>query len=127
MCRIQHSVIKKKGGGNTRKNIINGTDLCLFSLNENAGRLLRSLRCQLGISGEELGGIIGLSQQQVSRYERGESELTLGQLQRFSEALNMSIWEFVGKLYLIFYLDKENNTGEVYASDMYTAKNGGGL
>lgn len=57
------------------------------------------------MSGEELAFYVGLSQQQISRYERAESEMTLGQLQMFSEALGMSIWKFMDILRLL--LDPE--------------------
>lgn len=88
------------------------SDESLSFLNENAGSLIKILRIRARLSGEELGEIIGLSQQQVSRYERGISELTLSQLQKFAAVFDMSIWEFMDRLYFIFYMENENNTGD---------------
>ncbi|EJD6039923.1 MAG TPA: XRE family transcriptional regulator [Morganella sp. (in: Bacteria)] len=76
-----------------------------LTLQECVGILLRKLRIEKGLSGEELAFYVGLSQQQISRYERAESEMTLGQLQMFSEALGMSIWKFMDILRLL--LDSE--------------------
>lgn len=103
-----------------RKELMNGkkkraderSDKSLSFLNENAGNLIKILRTRARLSGEELGEIIGLSQQQVSRYERGISELTLNQLQKFGAVFDMSIWEFMDRLYFIFYMENENNTGD---------------
>lgn len=95
------------------------SDESLSFLNENAGSLIKMLRTRARLSGEELGEIIGLSQQQVSRYERGISELTLSQLQKFAAVFDMSIWEFMDRLYFIFYMENENNTGDKRAFGRY--------
>lgn len=84
-----------------------------LTLQECVGILLRKLRIEKGLSGEELAFYVGLSQQQISRYERAESEMTLGQLQMFSEALGMSIWKFMDILRLLLdsevYVNKKVN------------------
>ncbi len=95
------------------------SDESLSFLNENAGSLIKMLRTRARLSGEELGEIIGLSQQQVSRYERGISELTLSQLQKFAAVFDMSIWEFMDRLYFIFYMENESNTGDKRAFGRY--------
>lgn len=73
-----------------------------FSLYECIGLLIKKLRVSRGISGLELGEIMGVSQQQISRYERGKTEITLSQLQNISSAFNMTLWEFVEILHFIY-------------------------
>ncbi|MBT0318420.1 helix-turn-helix domain-containing protein [Morganella morganii] len=55
------------------------------------GSRIRSVRQSLKISGEELGSRVGLSQQQISRYESGQSMMTIGVLFLISEALNVPV------------------------------------
>ncbi|EQB9157411.1 helix-turn-helix domain-containing protein [Morganella morganii] len=86
--------------------------LSSLSLNENAGQLIKALRKSKKVSGEVLAGFLGISQQQVSRYERGETELTLEQIKKISGFFNISIWEFMDILYF-FYVKKHNELNEI--------------
>lgn len=72
-----------------------------FSLYKNAGILIRNLRRNRKLSGKNLGDILGISQQQVSRYEQGETELTLRQISRISAVFNMTVWDFINILYFM--------------------------
>ncbi|MFL9021120.1 helix-turn-helix domain-containing protein [Proteus mirabilis] len=54
------------------------------------------------MSGEVLAGFIGISQQQISRYERGEVDLTLDKIKTISSFFNITIWEFMELLYLFY-------------------------
>lgn len=74
-----------------------------FSVDTNAGHLIRKLRKKSGMSGKELGETIGLSQQQVSCYERGESEFTLEKLQKFAAVFEMNIWQFMREINYLFH------------------------
>ncbi|HDF2330308.1 TPA: helix-turn-helix transcriptional regulator [Morganella morganii] len=65
------------------------------SLYRMTGALIKELRVSRRMSGEILGGLLGISQQQISRYERGESKLTLNQINNISYVFNMSLWEFM--------------------------------
>lgn len=65
------------------------------SLNQGVGYLIRFLRRREKMSGEVLAGFLGISQQQISRYELETTELTLKQLCNISAVFNMSIWEFM--------------------------------
>ncbi|WP_025154722.1 helix-turn-helix domain-containing protein [Morganella morganii] len=78
-------------------------------LYKNAGVLIKELRTGRGMSGEILGGLVGISQQQISRYERGETRLTLDQVSKIAGALNISIWEFM-KMLEVFFYDNKNTT-----------------
>ncbi|MGJ5719048.1 helix-turn-helix domain-containing protein [Morganella sp. B601] len=71
-------------------------------LSQNAGELIRNLRTIKGISGKEFGHIVGLSQQQVSRYETGRGRLTLELLWRFADAFDLTFWELIDMLHHSF-------------------------
>lgn len=70
-----------------------------MSLNERAGALIRHLRIKNSMSGKTLAGFVGVSQQQISRYETGECELTLRQVEKIAFFLGFSFWQFVDELY----------------------------
>ncbi|MEQ4787142.1 helix-turn-helix transcriptional regulator [Morganella morganii] len=80
-----------------------------MSLNKSAGALIRDLRKKKKISGEVLAGFVGVTQQQISRYERGETELTLGKLQEIAGFWGLSFWQFTDLLYSyhIKYINKK--------------------
>lgn len=59
------------------------------------GKNIKKVRKLLGLSGNELGKILGVSQQQVSRYESGTSAITIDTLIRISNALNVSVSELI--------------------------------
>ena len=82
------------------------------SLSQNAGLLINALRKNKKISGDVLAGFIGISQQQISRYERGETELTLEKIKQFSTFFDISVWEFMDMLYL-FYAGKSDALHEI--------------
>ena len=63
------------------------------------GSRIRSVRQSLNMSGEELGSRVGLSQQQISRYESGQSMMTIGILFLISEALNVPISRLIPAYY----------------------------
>lgn len=72
------------------------------------GALIKELRASRRMSGEILGGLLGMSQQQISRYERGETRLTLDQINNISRIFNMSLWEFMGILRIFCDENKRN-------------------
>lgn len=82
------------------------------SLSQNSGLLINALRKNKKISGDVLAGFIGISQQQISRYERGETELTLEKIKQFSTFFDISVWEFMDMLYL-FYAGKSDALHEI--------------
>lgn len=80
------------------------TRFTLKQLNEASGGFIRQKRVELGLNGSDLGRLLNISQQQVSRYERGMTALTLYQLERFLRVLAVSwesfIWEVIHPLCL---------------------------
>lgn len=57
------------------------------------GRFLKVRRYDAGLSGHELGILMSLSQQQVSRYENGQTRMTVDMLMRFFRALRLKPYE----------------------------------
>ncbi|MFY3769341.1 hypothetical protein AHYW_000219 [Providencia manganoxydans] len=71
------------------------------SINEGAGKVIRFLRKQKNITEGELGELANLSQQQISRYERGINHITLSCLAQILSVLNTSVDDF------LYYLSLE--------------------
>ncbi|HHR5860538.1 TPA: helix-turn-helix domain-containing protein [Providencia alcalifaciens] len=59
------------------------------------GHFLQGARKEKGLTGTELANLINVSQQQVSRYERGKSSLKLEQLNELLNALGKTWVEFL--------------------------------
>ena len=58
------------------------------------GRKIRALRLQRGLSQSGLGEGIGLTFQQVQKYEKGTNRVSAGRLQRIADILNTPITFF---------------------------------
>lgn len=65
------------------------------NVNQIVGKEIRKRRKKLGLSGMELADLIGISQQQISRYERGECNITLENLFSLAIALEVSLIYFL--------------------------------
>ena len=59
-----------------------------------AGRRLRTQRLEMGLSQKEFGRKIGVSYQQLQKYERGENRISTGRLQRAAEVLGVPVTFF---------------------------------
>ena len=55
------------------------------------GEGVRRRRVEVGVSSAQLGGAVGVSQQQICRYETGEDRLTAAMLVRICGALGTSV------------------------------------
>lgn len=58
------------------------------------GTLIRNRRKELGLSQEQLSEKVGVSYQQIQRYENGGSMLNVENLQRISKALSVPVCSF---------------------------------
>jgi transcriptional regulator with XRE-family HTH domain len=58
------------------------------------GRRVRARRLQLGLSQRALGDALGISYQQVQKYEQGVSRIGAGRLQQLAEILNVPVSVF---------------------------------
>lgn len=72
------------------------------------GREIYLKRRALGMTGQELANLIHVSQQQVSRYERGVCNITVDTLILILTILNISIENFFKAVYLHVYDAKKN-------------------
>ncbi|MBX6957362.1 MULTISPECIES: helix-turn-helix domain-containing protein [Providencia] len=59
------------------------------------GLILKRQRKKLGLSGSEVAKLLHISQQQVSRYERGLTSFNVNVLLRFFSVLNMNEREII--------------------------------
>src|SRR5213593_4711816 len=60
------------------------------------GRKIRALRLERGLSQSGLADGIGLTFQQVQKYEKGTNRVSAGRLQRIAEVLNSPVMFFYG-------------------------------
>lgn len=61
------------------------------------GKRLRALRKEQGMSLLKIGEIAGVTQQQASRLERAENQMSASQLYKFARALNVDVsWFYLG-------------------------------
>jgi transcriptional regulator with XRE-family HTH domain len=60
------------------------------------GRRMRVLRLKKGMSQEKLGDALGLTFQQVQKYEKGTNRMGAGRLQRIAEIFGVPIWTLFG-------------------------------
>jgi transcriptional regulator with XRE-family HTH domain len=58
------------------------------------GRRVRTFRLQKGLSQEKLGDQLGLTFQQVQKYEKGTNRIGAGRLHRISEILGVTVGDF---------------------------------
>ena len=65
------------------------------SINESVGCRVFRKRKELGYSGQQVADRLGISQQQLSRYERGRSQINVSLLVRIAELLQTPVgWFF---------------------------------
>jgi transcriptional regulator with XRE-family HTH domain len=58
------------------------------------GRRVRTFRLQKGLSQEKLGAQLGLTFQQVQKYEKGTNRIGAGRLQRIADILKIPVADF---------------------------------
>src|SRR2546423_15649574 len=75
------------------------------------GRRARSRRLECKLSQTDLADRIGVTFQQVQKYEKGVNRIGAGRLQRISEALDVPISFFFGGAVA---LDKTSETGSIF-------------
>ena len=66
-------------------------------LARSTGNRLRELRSLKGMTQTELGERVGVTFQQVQKYERGTNHMTIWKLVQFAEALGIGVDEFLGR------------------------------
>jgi len=58
------------------------------------GKKIRQHRCMVGMSQKEIAQIIGITFQQVQKYEKGQNRISAARLWRLSRALNIPVSAF---------------------------------
>jgi transcriptional regulator with XRE-family HTH domain len=66
------------------------------SWDENIGKRLKLRRVQLGLSQQSLGLALGVTFEQVQKYETGNDRIEVARLQQIAEILNVPILFFFG-------------------------------
>lgn len=61
------------------------------------GNLIRMHRMRMGLSQKDMAQLIGVSFQQVQKYESGDNRISATRLIQISKALNVSISELMGE------------------------------
>ncbi|HEJ9661895.1 TPA: helix-turn-helix domain-containing protein [Proteus mirabilis] len=78
-------------------------------INKHVGSLIRKLRVEHGLSGKELGDMIGISQQQISRYERAKSDISLNTLVKIAAGFNYTLLQFIIEMDAIALNETQDN------------------
>ena len=72
-----------------------------YYISQLVGICLREYRLEKELSGEKIAKKLGISQQQLSRYERGENALTVDTLFKFILILDINFPDFYHRLFYI--------------------------
>ena len=65
-----------------------------MTINQNIGAIIKARRVQLGFSQQALAALIGVTFQQVQKYEKGNNALNATKLLEFAKALKMPVASF---------------------------------
>lgn len=69
-------------------------------LSSYCGLIIKRKRKEIGLTGFELARKLSISQQQLSRYERGVNKITIDNLFKISFELNVSFEQFINYIIL---------------------------
>lgn len=64
--------------------------------NKEIGGMIKTVREDMGISQTRLGNLVGVSYQQIQKYENGKSTLSVEKLERIATALTTPVSHFFG-------------------------------
>jgi len=64
-------------------------------LNDSIGQLIKKIRKNKGLSQMKLASLLGISYQQLQKYEYGRSQISIGRLKQISDVLDISINTFI--------------------------------
>jgi transcriptional regulator with XRE-family HTH domain len=95
------------------------SDCSADEVDAHVGRRLRQRRIALGISQEQLGEALGLTFQQIQKYEKAQNRISAGRLCNLSAILSVSIGYFFEEL------PNDQRAARIGPSDGQAADNGG--
>ncbi len=81
------------------------------------GKRLRQQRSYLGLSQEKLGNAVGLTFQQVQKYERGANRIAASRLYQFSKALSVPVSFFYEGVDAALGLSEEHPSFDMHPFD----------
>ena len=81
-------------------------------LNTEIGKVLRDLRLSAGMTQSKVANYIGVTFQQVQKYEKGANALSITKFVRFCNLFEISATKLLEKTGVMFKHDKENPTGK---------------
>jgi len=64
-------------------------------LNNSIGQLIKKIRKNKGLSQMKLAALLGISYQQLQKYEYGRSQISIGRLKQIADVLDISINTFI--------------------------------
>jgi transcriptional regulator with XRE-family HTH domain len=64
-------------------------------LNDSIGQLIKKIRKNKGLSQMKLAALLGISYQQLQKYEYGRSQISIGRLKQVADVLDISINTFI--------------------------------
>jgi transcriptional regulator with XRE-family HTH domain len=88
-----------------------------IELKSKIGEKIREVRRLKGISQTELAEKVGLSYQQIQKYEKGKSSISVERLFQIAYALNVSIKTFFGEDYNKVAEGKEGYRSELFSEE----------
>jgi len=80
-------------------------NLDITNIDKRIGDALRRFRHSNMLSENELANLVGISQQQISRYERGETKMTVSMLVKILCVFNVSLDKF---FYIFIHCHTDN-------------------
>jgi transcriptional regulator with XRE-family HTH domain len=81
--------MKRKSGTKINARRVQDSDIAI-------GERIRARRNQIEMSQENLGGALGVSFQQIQKYEKGVNRLSSGRLIQLANALQCSVTDLIG-------------------------------
>lgn len=75
------------------------------SVSASVGRKIKDIRKSAGISGDDLAKKLGLTQQQISRYECGKTSMTIDTVVMIAHVLHVSVNELLSDYIASEYSD----------------------
>ncbi|HAS8353082.1 TPA: XRE family transcriptional regulator [Vibrio vulnificus] len=95
----------------------------MVRVNRAVGDRIFCRRKALGYSGQQLAAYLGISQQQLSRYEQGQSRINVGMLVRAADILQTPVgWFFAGCQDNSLYEESLSVQSDIYTAASVTLK-----
>lgn len=90
-------------------------------IDKQIGQRIKTVRKHLGLSQIELAERVGISFQQIQKYEKGSTRISVKRIQQLSEALHVDMKDLIGDVEAISVSDiqPEYGSGKVHFKGLY--------